>query len=131
MTHIVSFGTVHVIAAFPESRCRNFIHVCLVMVVRMKKNTNKKRKSHQWPKRRILRRLGPFTSSPPSLSYGVTILYMYELEIVVRMKKNRNKKKNHHWPKRHILRRLGPFTSSPPSQSHPRVTVSQFYTCTT
>ena len=31
------------------------------------KNTKKKKNTHKWPKRRVLHRLGPLTSSQPSL----------------------------------------------------------------
>ena len=80
-----------------------------------------------WPKRRALRRLGPFSSSPTSLSPSFVVDYTCSRYTLVGIYKTRRSiKKTHQWPKRRALRRLGPFSLSPTSLS-PSFVVD--YTC--
>ena len=77
-----------------------------------KKTRIKEKNTYLWPKRRVLRRLSPF-----SLDFVCRNLYYNKA--IVQYQKTRIKQKNaHQWPKRREMRRLGPFSSSLPPASH-------------
>jgi len=88
----------------------------------LKKTRKIKKKTHLGPKRRVWRRLGPFSSSLPSQSRISSLETIYAIKTLVDIKKYEDKIRNTHLgPKRHVCRRLGPFSSSLPSAGSRRV----------
>ena len=67
-TQIASFGPVYLDSAFHNSS-----YIVPKTVVSNCKTRMIYKKTHQWPKRRVLRRLGPFSSTPPSQSLLVDV----------------------------------------------------------
>ena len=69
-TQIASFGPVYVDSAFHKPSSS---YIVPKTVVSNCKTRMIYKKTHQWPKRRKTRRLGPFSSTPPSQSLLVDV----------------------------------------------------------
>ena len=67
-TRLTSFGPVFVVPAQSITYLvkRAYIYIVEILLV-SKKNEGKRKKTHLWPKRRVWRHLGLFSSSPTSL----------------------------------------------------------------
>ena len=69
-TEDASFGPVFVVAILPKPQRHVFRRFRAIYTIKHKFSINKTRKKKltKWPKRRRTRRLGPFLSTPPSMS---------------------------------------------------------------
>ena len=122
MAQTTRSGPVFVVYAFQPSPSRVFhrsqstytIKVQLVLI----KHEGIKKKLTKWPKRRVLHRLGPFSSSLPTPSRILSLrIYIYYKILVGIQKKQRKNKDTHLGPKRLVWRRLGSFLLSLPNPS--------------
>ena len=71
------------------------------------KHEKKMKKLTEWPKRRVLRRLGPFSSSPPPPFLLSVIIKTYINNTYTLVSIKIRKKNLLLWPKQRVWRRLG------------------------